>query len=199
MKLALLSFVHIDFGGHGANDVVVAQKKRTLDPKVFVSKRHCGSNATGLWEACKNIAVDEQLTGWHCNRSTFLQTSGHLLRLVQATAEVVRRYMDAPTGNTSPNSEAEELCHQFATRFRNWNAFDEKTMCTDARSSDEDHEPLPHRQGEEAGVEGMFRKRKQWGRKRYVEIWDQFMEFFPKASVPHRPSRAQEIIMLSRA
>ena len=88
--------------------------------------------------------------------------------------------MDTPTGNRSPNSEAEELCRQFATSYRTWNAFDEKTMCMDARSSDEDHEPLPHRQGEEAGAEGMFRKRKQWSRKRYVEIWDQFLEFFPR-------------------
>ena len=58
--------------------------------------------------------------------------------------------MDASTGNMSPNSEAEELCRE-ETRdcsIYNWNAFDEATMRTDAWSSDEEHEPLPHRQGE---------------------------------------------------
>ena len=32
---------------------MVAGRKRTLDPKVFVSKRHCVNHATGLCEACR--------------------------------------------------------------------------------------------------------------------------------------------------
>ena len=83
-----------------------------------------------------------------------------------------------------------------------WSAFDEATMRTDARSSDEEHEPLPHRQGEEAEAERMLESGKQWGRRRYVEISDQFLEFLSRASSAtmesHRPSRAQESIMLSR-
>ena len=50
-KFALLSFVQLDFDGHGANNVMVAERKRTLDPKVFVSKRHCGYHAKELCEA----------------------------------------------------------------------------------------------------------------------------------------------------
>ena len=48
------------------------------------------------------------------------------------------------------------------------------TMRTDAWSSDEEHEPLPHRQGVEVEVERMLR----WGRKRCVDMWDTFLEFF---------------------
>ena len=89
--------------------------------------------------------------------------------------------MDAPTDNMSPNSEAHELCRQAIRDYNisNWNAFDEATMHTDAWSSDKEHEPLPHRQGEEAEAEKVLRKRKQWGRKRFVEKWDQLLEFVP--------------------
>ena len=85
--------------------------------------------------------------------------------------------MDAPTGNMSPNSEAEELCRLEIRdcSISNWNAFDEATMRIDAWSSDE---PLPHRQGEEVEAERMLRQRKQLGRKRYVDMWDQFLVFF---------------------
>ena len=78
------------------------------------------------------------------------------------------------------NSE-EGLCRQEIRDYKisNWNAFDEATMRTDAWSSDEEHEPLPHRQGEEACAEIMLRERKQWGRKRYVEMWGRFLEFCP--------------------
>ena len=62
-KFALLSFVHFDWDGHGANYVMVADRKRTLDPKVFVSKRHCGNHVTGLCEACMHSAVNER-THW---------------------------------------------------------------------------------------------------------------------------------------
>ena len=96
LKFDLLSFVHFDLDGRGANNVMVAESERTLDPKVFVSKRHCGSRATGLCEACMYSSVDETLIGWLCTCSPFLQTSGHFFRLVQVTAEGVRRYMDAP-------------------------------------------------------------------------------------------------------
>ena len=129
---------------------MVAEWKRTLDPNGFVSKRHCGNHATGPCEACMYSAADEQLIGcsYHC--STFLQTSGHFLRPVLATDEGVRRHMDALIGNMSPTSEAKELCRQEIRdhSISNWNAFDEATMRTDAWSSDEEHEPLPHRQGE---------------------------------------------------
>ena len=60
-KFALLLFVQLDLDGHGANNVMV--RKRTLDPKVFVSKRHCGYHATVLCEACMYSAGDEQVTG----------------------------------------------------------------------------------------------------------------------------------------
>ena len=68
--------------------------------------------------------------------------------------------MYAPGCNMSPNSEAEELCRQEIRdcSISNWNAFDEATMRTDAWSSDQEHEPLPHRQGEEAEAERMLRK-----------------------------------------
>ena len=69
-KFALLSFVQLDFDGHGANNVMV--RKRTLDPKVFVSKRHCGYHATGLCEACMYSAGDEQVT-WDASATC----SGH--------------------------------------------------------------------------------------------------------------------------
>ena len=52
--------------------------------------------------------------------------------------------MDAPVGNMFPNSEIR------AHSIRNWNAFKEATMRTDAWSSDEEHEPSSHRQGEAA-------------------------------------------------
>ena len=48
LKFALLSFVHFDLDGQGANNVMVAERTRTLDRKVFVSKRHCGNHAMGL-------------------------------------------------------------------------------------------------------------------------------------------------------
>ena len=87
--------------------------------------------------------------------------------------------MDAPTGSVSPCCEAKELCRQEICDkgISIWNVFDEATMHTDAWSSDEEHEPLPHRQGDEAEAERMLRKRKQLGRKRYVEIWDQLLFF----------------------
>ena len=89
--------------------------------------------------------------------------------------------MDTPTSYMSPNSEAEELCRQEIRYYSisKRNAFDEATMRTDAWSSDEEREPLTKRQGEEAEVEKILRKRMRWGRKRYVEIWDQFLVFFP--------------------
>ena len=47
-----------------------------------------------------------------------------------------------------------------------------------------------------------FESESMAGRKRYVEIWDQFLEFFSGASLAttesHRPSRAHQSIMLSR-
>ena len=107
--------------------------------------------------------------------------------------------MDAPIGNMSPNFEAEELCRQEMRdcSISNWKAVDEATMRTDAWSSDEEHEPLPHRHGEEAEAERMLRKRKQWGRIRYVEIWDPILQSFSRASLAiaesHRPSRAQVV------
>ena len=82
LKFALLSFVRFDLEGHGANNVMVGERKRTLDSKVLVSKRHCGNHATVLREACMYSAVDEQLVGgWLCNCTTFLQASGHFFRL----------------------------------------------------------------------------------------------------------------------
>ena len=89
--------------------------------------------------------------------------------------------MDAPIGNMSPNSEAEELCRQDIRDYSisNWSAFDEATVRTDAWSSDEEHEPLPRLQGEETQAERMLRQRKRWDRKRYVGIWDQLLEFCP--------------------
>ena len=104
--------------------------------------------------------------------------------------------MGAPTGNMSLcRQEIMSLCHQEIRDYNsNWNAVDEATMRADAWSSDKKHELLPHRQGEEAEAERMVRKRKQWGRKRYVETWDQFLHIVPKASLAttesHRPSRA---------
>ena len=65
----------------------------------------------------------------------------------------------------SPNSEQEELYRQ-ETRDQSiiiWNAFDEATMRTDAWSSDEEHEPLTHRQGDEAEAERMLRNAKTDG------------------------------------
>ena len=104
-------------------------------------------------------AVDEQLIGRLYNCTMSLQTPGHPFA-VQAAAGGVRRYIDAPTGNMSPTSEAEECCqrdsrhlHQRLERFRRSDV--------DAWSSDEEHEPPPHRQGEEAEAERMLRKRKQ--------------------------------------
>ena len=47
LKFALLSFVHFDLNGHGANNAMVVDRKRTFDPNVFVWKRHCGKHATG--------------------------------------------------------------------------------------------------------------------------------------------------------
>ena len=176
LKFALLSFVHFDLDGHGAKNVIVAERKRTL-----VSKRHCGTHATGLCEACMHSAVDEKLIQWLYNCSTFLPISGHFLRFLQVTTEGGRRYMDTLAGNMSPNSEAEEMCRQEIRdcSISNRNAFDEATIHTDVWISDEEHEPLAHRHGEEAEAEIMLRKRKQWRRKRYVEIWDQFVEFVP--------------------
>ena len=149
LKFALLSFVHVlvDFDGHGANDVMMAERRRTLDPKVFASKQHCRNHATGLCGACTVSAVDEKFSAWHYNCSTFLHTSGLFFRLVQTTAECVMRFMDSPTGNMSPKSEAEGQCHQEIRDCitSNWNALDEATMRTDAWRSDAECEPLPHR------------------------------------------------------
>ena len=153
VKFALLSLVHFDLEGNGANKAMVAEKERTLSPKVFLSKRYRGNHATGLCEARKYSAADEKLIGWLCYCRIFLQTLSHFLRLVQAMAEGVRKHMDAPSGNRSPNSEAEELCRQEIRDYNitNWSAFDEVTMRTDAWSSDEKREPLPHRHGGRGG------------------------------------------------
>ena len=64
LKFAWLSFVHLDLDGHGANNVMVSERKRTLDPKVFVSKRHCGNHATGLCEACMPLYTKNSLDGF---------------------------------------------------------------------------------------------------------------------------------------
>ena len=117
LKFALLSFVHFDLDGHGANERDGGRKERTLDPKVFASKRYCGNHATGPCEACMYSAVDEKLIGRLYNCSTFLQTSGHFFQLVQATAEGVRRYMGAPIGNMSPNVLPSRGCLCAAKRF----------------------------------------------------------------------------------
>ena len=111
-----------------------------------------------------------------------LQTSGHFLRLVQATAEGVRRYMNAPTGNTSPNSEAEELCRQeirdyIASAF---GKFSTKRRCARTRG-------VATRSTSQCRIDGARRQRRRecfasersGGRRRYVEIWDQFLEFVP--------------------
>ena len=196
-KFALLSFVHVDVDGRGEKILVVTERKRTLDPKVFVSKWHCGSHVTGLCDSCMFSAVDEQLIGPLHNCRTFLQPSGHFFRLVQATAEGVSRYRDTPIGNMSPNSEAEDLRRQEIRdhSISNWNAFDEATMRTDAWSSDEEHYPLPHRQG--GGGRGGENASKA------KAVGSHFLEFFSTASLAttesHRPSRAQQSIMLSRS
>ena len=65
---------------------------------------------------------------------------------VLATAEGVRRYMDALIGNVAPNSEAEKGCRQEIRDYSlaSWNVFDLATIRADAWSSDEQHEPVPH-------------------------------------------------------
>ena len=79
--------------------------------------------------------------------------------------------MDVRSGNMPPNYEAEDLRRQ-------------ATMRTDAWSRDEEHEPSPHRQGEEAEAEAerVLRRRKQWVRKRSVKILDQSLDFCSRAS-----------------
>ena len=79
LMFALLSFVHFDLDGHGANNVLVAERKRTLDPKVFRAEAALRNHATGLCEACMFSVVDEKLIGWLHNCSTFFQTSRHFL------------------------------------------------------------------------------------------------------------------------
>ena len=64
LKFALLSFVHIDLYGLGETNVMVAERKRTLDSKVPLSKRHCRNHATVLCKSCLYSAVDEKLIGW---------------------------------------------------------------------------------------------------------------------------------------
>ena len=48
LKFALLSFVHFDVDGHGTKNVTAERRRGRSNPKVFVSKRHCGNHATGL-------------------------------------------------------------------------------------------------------------------------------------------------------
>ena len=179
LNFALPSFVHFDLDGHCANNLMRQRGSARLIPRSSCRSRTAGFTRRGCAKhACTALYTNNSLDGFY-NCSTFLQTSVHFLRLVRATAEGVRRYMDAPTGNMSPNSEAEGLCRE--TRdysISNWNASDDATMRTGAWRSDEEHEPLPHRHGEEA----QRRERKHWGRKLYVEIWDQFLGIFLKAS-----------------
>ena len=47
LKFALLLFVHFELNGHSEKNVMAAERKRTLDPKVFVSKRHCRISRVG--------------------------------------------------------------------------------------------------------------------------------------------------------
>ena len=106
------------------------------------------------------------------------------------------RYIDALVGNMAPNSEAEEPGRPEIRdcSSSSWNACDEATMLMEAWSSDEEHEPLPHRQGEEAVVELRVRTVRR--------DWDKFWEFSRAAlatTKSHTLSRARQSIMLSRA
>ena len=61
----------------------------------------------------------------------------------------------------------------------NWKAFDNSTMRKDAWSSDEEHEPLPHRQGEEAETEKNASKAKAvWSTRFGTNSWSVFQGLF---------------------
>ena len=52
LNFALLSFVQFDLDGNGAYDVMVAERKRTLDLEVSVSKRHFENYVTAHAQRC---------------------------------------------------------------------------------------------------------------------------------------------------
>ena len=64
-------------------------------------------------------------------------------------------------------------------------------MRTDAWSSDEEHEPLLHRQGEQSERRReCFESESSGSRRRYVWIWDQFLKFFKSLFTDNRVASA---------
>ena len=99
LNFALPSFVHFDLDGHCANNLMRQRGSARLIPRSSCRSRTAGFTRRGCAKhACTALYTNNSLDGFY-NCSTFLQTSVHFLRLVRATAEGVRRYMDAPTGN----------------------------------------------------------------------------------------------------
>ena len=65
LEFAVLSFVHFDWDRHGAKRVMVAERKRTLDPNVFVSMRHCGNVQCCCSTSCRPQAISFGLVDAH--------------------------------------------------------------------------------------------------------------------------------------
>ena len=94
LKFVLVSFVHFDVGGHDGGRKETHARSQGLHVEAALRESRDGAVRSMHVQRCRRTTHWMALQFQH-----FLASSGHFFRLVQATAEGVRRYMDAPTRN----------------------------------------------------------------------------------------------------